>query len=194
MLDCVGYMRGQCCYQDMSKIGARNFLTSKTSQTGSSAQSAPVRWPMGLLPWGGGWNGQGMTLGITPYLMMKLGMHGAIPPLPNASSWREKRRLCPDYIAIYVKGQSLIMSVCLPFAFNFHCSMLKVSLTLSSLPVTWCTTGLTFNNCTLCLYCMYVFCVYLRKNCDFCHLQHKLIGFYNPEEKCLQRGTDWGFK
>jgi hypothetical protein len=27
-----------------------------------------------------------------------------------------------------------------------------------------------------------------------CHLQHKLIGFYNPDEKCLQRGTDWGFK
>ena len=27
-----------------------------------------------------------------------------------------------------------------------------------------------------------------------CHLQHKLIGFYNRAEKCLQRGTDWGFK
>jgi len=25
-------------------------------------------------------------------------------------------------------------------------------------------------------------------------LQHKLIGFYNAGEKCLQRGTDWGFK
>ena len=25
-------------------------------------------------------------------------------------------------------------------------------------------------------------------------LQHKLIGFYNPDEKCLQRGTDWEFK
>jgi hypothetical protein len=22
---------------------------------------------------------------------------------------------------------------------------------------------------------------------------HKLIGFYNRDEKCLQRGTDWGF-
>ena len=31
-------------------------------------------------------------------------------------------------------------------------------------------------------------------NSDLCHLQHKLIGFYNPEEKCLQGGTDWGFK
>jgi len=27
-----------------------------------------------------------------------------------------------------------------------------------------------------------------------CHLQHKLIGFYNQDEKCLQRGTDWFFK
>jgi hypothetical protein len=26
---------------------------------------------------------------------------------------------------------------------------------------------------------------------DLCHLQHKLIGFYNRDEKCLQRGTDW---
>jgi hypothetical protein len=24
-----------------------------------------------------------------------------------------------------------------------------------------------------------------------CHLHHKLIGFYNRDEKCLQRGTDW---
>ena len=29
---------------------------------------------------------------------------------------------------------------------------------------------------------------------DLCHLQHKLIGFYNRDEKCLQRGTDWVFK
>jgi hypothetical protein len=27
-----------------------------------------------------------------------------------------------------------------------------------------------------------------------CHLQHKLIGFYNRDEKCLLRGTDWVFK
>jgi len=25
-------------------------------------------------------------------------------------------------------------------------------------------------------------------------LQHKLTGFYNPDEKCLQRVKDWGFK
>ena len=27
-----------------------------------------------------------------------------------------------------------------------------------------------------------------------CHLQHKLIGFYNRDEKCLLCGTDWVFK
>jgi len=27
-----------------------------------------------------------------------------------------------------------------------------------------------------------------------CHLQHKLIGFYSRDEKCLLRGTDWVFK
>ena len=53
---------------------------------------------------------------------------------------------------------------------------------------------LTFNNCTLCPHCVYVFCVYLRTNSDLCHLQHKLIGFYDRDEKCLQRGTDWVFK
>jgi len=39
-----------------------------------------------------------------------------------------------------------------------------------------------------------VFCIYLRTNSDLCHLQHKLIGFYNPDEKCLQRGMLSGFK
>ena len=42
--------------------------------------------------------------------------------------------------------------------------------------------------------CIYVFCIYLRANSDLCHLRHKLIGFYNRDEKCLQRGTDWVFK
>ena len=35
--------------------------------------------------------------------------------------------------------------------------------------------------------------MYLRKTAT-CHLQHKLIGFYSRDEKCLQRGTDWVFK
>ena len=55
-------------------------------------------------------------------------------------------------------------------------------------------TSLAFNDCTLCPHCIYVFCFYLRTNSDLCHLQHKLIGFYDPDEKCLQRGTDWVFK
>jgi len=126
-------------------------------------------------------------------------------------------------------------------------------------------TGLTFNNCTLCPHCIFVFCIYLKQtaicaaysinwlvfitemknvysavrtgslnkavcasslkstgyvmhhqfniqqlyalstlylcvlylsqtNGNLCHLQHKLIGFYNRDEKCLQRGTDWVLK
>ena len=39
-----------------------------------------------------------------------------------------------------------------------------------------------------------VFCIYLRTNSDLCHLQHKLTGFYNRDEKCLLRGTNWVFK
>ena len=41
---------------------------------------------------------------------------------------------------------------------------------------------------------LYLFCIYLRTNGDLRHLQHKQIGFYNRDEKCLQRGTDWVFK
>ena len=36
----------------------------------------------------------------------------------------------------------------------------------------------------LCVLCL------SEKNSDLCHLQHKLIGFYNRDEKCLQCGTD----
>ena len=65
---------------------------------------------------------------------------------------------------------------------------------LWSLPVTWCTNSLTFNNCTFFAHCSYVFCIYLRTNSDLCHLQHKLIGLYNRDEKCLLHGTNWVFK
>ena len=41
---------------------------------------------------------------------------------------------------------------------------------------------------------VFVFCIHLRTNSDLCHLQHKLIGFYNRDGKCLLRGTDWVFK
>jgi hypothetical protein len=54
--------------------------------------------------------------------------------------------------------------------------------------------GLTFKNCTFCPHCIYVFFIYFRTNSDFCLIYHKLIGFYNRDEKCLLRGTDWIFK
>ena len=42
---------------------------------------------------------------------------------------------------------------------------------------------------------LYLCVLYLsEKNSDLCHLQHKLIGFYNRDEKCLLRGTNWVFK
>ena len=54
--------------------------------------------------------------------------------------------------------------------------------------------GLTFKNSKFCSHFMYVFCMDLRTNRDLCHLQQKLIDFYNRDEKCLQRRTDWVFK
>jgi hypothetical protein len=54
--------------------------------------------------------------------------------------------------------------------------------------------SLTFNNCTFCPNCIYVFCICLRTNSDLCHLRHKLIGFNSRDGKCLLRGTDWAFK
>ena len=42
---------------------------------------------------------------------------------------------------------------------------------------------------------LYLCVLYLSKtNSDLCHLHHKLIGFYNREEKFLLRGTNWVFK
>ena len=41
---------------------------------------------------------------------------------------------------------------------------------------------------------LYLCVLYFPENSDLCHLQHKLIGFYKPDEKCLQRGTDLVFK
>ena len=42
--------------------------------------------------------------------------------------------------------------------------------------------------------CIYVFCVDLRTNSDYFTVQHWLLGFYNGDEVCLLRGTDWIFK
>ena len=43
-------------------------------------------------------------------------------------------------------------------------------------------------------HCIYVLCIYLRTNSDLCHLQHKLFGLCNRDEKCLLLGTNWIFK
>jgi len=36
--------------------------------------------------------------------------------------------------------------------------------------------------------------VFISEQTVTCHLQHKLIGFYNLDEKCLLRGKNWVFK
>jgi len=42
---------------------------------------------------------------------------------------------------------------------------------------------------------LYLCVLYLSENKnDLCHFHHKLIGFYNRDEKCLQRDTKWDFK
>ena len=43
---------------------------------------------------------------------------------------------------------------------------------------------------------LYLCALYLSENKQRLvrHLQHRLIGFYNRDEKCLLRGTDWVFK
>ena len=42
---------------------------------------------------------------------------------------------------------------------------------------------------------LYLCVFYLSENnSDLYHLQHKLIGFYNRDEKCSLRGTNWVFE
>jgi hypothetical protein len=72
--------------------------------------------------------------------------------------------------------------------------ILQWILTFESLLVTWCINNYNIQNCTLSPHCIYLFCIYLRTNSDLCHLHHNLIGFYNRDEKCLLRGTNWVFK
>ena len=107
-----------------------------------------------------------------------------------------------SYTRLYlVNGEILFTNVRgFPYKVYYLCPTLPQTglcqyiLTFQSLLVAWCTTSLTFNNCTICPHCIYVFCIYLRKNSDLCHIQPKLISFHNPDEKCLQLGTDWVFK
>jgi len=41
---------------------------------------------------------------------------------------------------------------------------------------------------------LYLCVLYLSENKQRLVSQHKLIGFYNLDDKCLQRGTGWVFK
>jgi len=50
---------------------------------------------------------------------------------------------------------------------------------------------LTFKNCTFCPHSAFIL---EGKTRDFCHTYHKLVGFYNPDGKCLLCGMDWVFK
>jgi hypothetical protein len=41
---------------------------------------------------------------------------------------------------------------------------------------------------------MDVVCYGCGTSSDLCPSDHSLVRFFNPDEKCLQRGTDWVFK
>jgi hypothetical protein len=43
-------------------------------------------------------------------------------------------------------------------------------------------------------HCIYVFCLYLGKNSDLCHVHYELVGFYNQDKKCLLHCTSGVFK
>jgi len=114
---------------------------------------------------------------------------------------RIKSRKCPCFIFRHTQSFSLVKS------HNVTSEADTVALDLSPFVVCrlffqpfkayWlrdATTGLTFNNSTFCPHCIYVFCIYMGTNSDLCLIQHTLIGFYNRDEKCLLRGTDWFFK
>ena len=60
--------------------------------------------------------------------------------------------------------------------------------------VAWCTKRFNIQQ-LYALPTLYSYVSYLSENKQrLVPLQHKLIGFYNRDEKCLQRGTDWVFK
>jgi hypothetical protein len=60
--------------------------------------------------------------------------------------------------------------------------------------VTGCTYKLNILTIVRSFLTVFMFFICLRTNSGLCHLHKKFIGFYNREEKCLQRGTDWDYK
>ena len=67
-------------------------------------------------------------------------------------------------------------------------------LIFESLSISLRTTRYNIQKFYMVLALRWGFCMDLRTNSDLGHLHHILIGFYNPDEKCLQRGTDWVYK
>ena len=104
--------------------------------------------------------------------------------------WKGLKSCVDSFCCCYIQQIEWCCLRLLEEQFQLH----KHSINLLKLLVTRCTNSLTFNNCTFCPHCIYVFCIYMRTNSDLCHLQHKLIGFYNRDEKCLLCGTNWVFK
>ena len=60
--------------------------------------------------------------------------------------------------------------------------------------VTVFTTSINIKNTTFFPKNIYIFCTFLRKIFEVFPNEPSTAGFYNPDEKCLQRGTDWIFK
>jgi hypothetical protein len=76
---------------------------------------------------------------------------------------------------------------------QFHSWGLE-DLTFQSLLDRWCTNRFNIQQLYV-LPILYLCVLYLSENKQrLRHLQHKLIGFYNRDEKCLLRGRYWVFK
>ena len=108
-----------------------------------------------------------------------LTLYSPVVTICTASLTFNNCTFCPHCIyvfCIYLRTNSDLCHL-RPKLIGFY----KRDLTLYSPLVTICTTSITFTSCTLCLHCIYVFCVDLRTNSDLCHLHHKLIGFYNRD-------------
>jgi len=71
---------------------------------------------------------------------------------------------------------------------------LRDTLTFNSLLVMSCTNKFNIQQ-LYALPTLYLCVLYSYENKQrLVPLHHKLIGFYNRDEKCLQRGTNWVFK
>ena len=57
-----------------------------------------------------------------------------------------------------------------------------VILTFQSLLVTWCTNNFNIQKLWFSSHSTCVFWVYLETKNDICHIEHKMIGFYNLDE------------